>query len=69
MKEYILNLEFDNWFNQLWFMNLDNKETKEKWNNGIREIKNIKSESKNEMEFQDNVILYLKKLGFIRIQK
>ena len=69
MKEYILNIEFENWTNQLWFMNNDDEETKEKWNEAISNIDSIRNSSKSAIEFQDNVINNFKKLGFIRVQK
>jgi len=69
MKEYILNIEFENWTNQLWFMNNDDEETKEKWNEAINNIDSIRNSSENAIEFQDKVINNFKKFGFIRIQK
>jgi len=69
MKEYILNIKFGTWQNQLWFMNSDNDQTREIWINAIQEIDNLKSSYNNSMDFQAGVIEYLKKLGFIRIQK
>lgn len=30
MREYILNIEFENWENQLWFINEDNNQVIEK---------------------------------------
>ena len=69
MKEYILSIEFENWTNQLWFMNNDNQETKEKWNIACQNIESLRTISKNPMEFQNNVIEYLANLGFIRVQK
>lgn len=69
MKEYILNIKFENWQNQLWFMNKDTIEVKEKWNNVLKEIDTLRNESNEPIEFQNKVIEYLKKLGFIRIQK
>lgn len=70
MKEYILNLKFENWSNQLWFMKDGNLvEDGEKWINAINEIEKIKESSLDAMEYQDKVIEFLKKLGFIRVQK
>lgn len=69
MKEYILNIEFENWTNQLWFMNNDDEKTKEKWNEAISNIDSIRNSSKSAIEFQDKVIDKFKKLGFIRVQK
>lgn len=69
MKEYILNIKFENWQNQLWFMNEDTIEVKEKWNNELKEIDILKNESNEPIEFQNKIIEYFKKLGFIRIQK
>ncbi len=69
MKEYVLDVEFGTWQNQLWFMNLDDSETKEKWQKAIEEINLLKSSYENAMEFQDGVIEYMINLGFIRIQK
>lgn len=69
MKEYILNIEFGNWQNQLWFMNKDTDDIQEKWQTAIKEVNSIKESSKEPIEFQDKVIDYLKGLGFIRIQK
>ncbi len=69
MKEYILNIEFGNWQNQLWFMNKDTDDIQEKWQTAIKEVDSIKESSKEPIEFQDKVIDYLKGLGFIRIQK
>lgn len=69
MKEYILNIEFGNWQNQLWFMNKDTEDIQEKWQTAIKEVNSIKESSKEPIEFQDKVIDYLKGLGFIRIQK
>ncbi len=69
MREYILNIEFGTWQNQLWFMNSDDSETKEKWQKAIKEINSLKDTYEDAMEFQDGVIKYLKDFGFIRIQK
>lgn len=69
MKEYILNIKFENWQNQLWFINEDTIEVKEKWNNALKKIDTLRNESNEHIEFQNKVIEYLKKLGFIRIQK
>lgn len=69
MKEYILNIKFENWQNQLYFMSEDTIEFKEKWNNALKEIDLLRNESNEPIEFQNKVIEYLKKLGFIRIQK
>lgn len=69
MKEYILNIEFENWTNQLWFMNNNDDETKEKWNEAIDNIDSIRNSSENAIEFQDKVINNFKKFGFIRVQK
>lgn len=69
MKEYILNIEFENWHNQLWFINENTSETEEKWNNAIKKIDSLRNSSVDFMSFQNNVIEYFKNLGFIRIQK
>lgn len=69
MKEYILNINFENWQNQLWFMNEDNLETTEKWKKAIEDIKVLKDFSKSPIEFQTKVIEHLNELGFIRVQK
>lgn len=69
MKEYILNIKYENWENQLWFMNEDNDETKEQWNNAIKNIELLKIDCKEPIEFQDKIIEYLKRIGFVRIQK
>lgn len=69
MKEYILNIEFKNWKNQLWFINNNTEEAKEKWIEAIKDIESLKSSSEDSMEFQNKVIAFLNKLGFIRIQK
>lgn len=66
MKEYILNIKFGTWQNQLWFMGEDNEE---KFKNAINNIESIKKSSEDAMSFQNNVIEYLKKLGYIRVQK
>lgn len=69
MKEYILNIKFENWQKQLWFMNEDTIEANEKWNDALKEIDTLRNESNEPIEFQNKVIEYFKKLGFIRIQK
>ncbi|MBO5349442.1 MAG: hypothetical protein J6A89_06475 [Clostridia bacterium] len=69
MEAYILNIKFENWQNQLWFMNENTPEVKEKWQEAIKEIDSLRDSSDDAMSFQNNVIDYLKKLGFIRIQK
>lgn len=69
MKEYILNIKFRNWQNQLWFMSRDDLGTKEKWKKAIKEIDELKDSYEDAMKFQSGVISYLKSLGFIRIQK
>ena len=69
MEEYILNIKFENWQNQLWFMNKNTPEVKEKWQKALKEIDSLRYTSDDAMAFQNNVIEYLKKLGFIRIQK
>lgn len=69
MKEYILNIEFKNWTNQLWFMNNDNEETRKKWDEAINSLESIKKISEDSTEFQNKVIESLAKLGFVRIQK
>lgn len=69
MREYILNIDFETWQNQLWFINLDDSETEEKWQKAIKEIDSLKDSYKDAIKFQTEVIDYLKDLGFIRIQK
>lgn len=69
MEAYILNIKFENWQNELWFMNENTIEVKEKWQEAIKEIDSLRDSSDDAMSFQNNVIDYLKKLGFIRIQK
>lgn len=69
MKEYILNIEFKNWKNQLWFINNDTEETRGKWIEAIKDIESLKNSSEDSMEFQNKVIEFFSKLGFIRIQK
>lgn len=69
MEAYILNIKFENWQNELWFMNENTLEVKEKWQEAIKEIDSLRDSSDDAMSFQNNVIDYLKKLGFIRIQK
>lgn len=69
MKEYIFNIEFGTWKNQLWFMCTDDCETKEKWKDAIKKIELSKDLYKDAMKFQNESIEYLKSLGFIRIQK
>lgn len=69
MREYILNIEFETWKNQLWFINSDDPETEEKWQSAIKEIDSLKDSYKDAMKFQTGIIDYLKNLGFIRIQK
>lgn len=69
MKEYILNIKFETWQNQLWFIGEDTSETEEKWKKAINNIKVLEKSSEDEISFQSNVIEYFKKLGFIRIQK
>ncbi len=69
MKEYILNINFKNWQNQLWFISEDSSQIEEKWKIAIKEIDLLKSSCKEPQKFQNKVIEYLKNLGFIRIQK
>lgn len=69
MKEYILNIKFKNWQNQLWFMNEETPEIKERWQKAIQEVESLRNSSEDEMSFQNNVIEYFKNLGFVRIQK
>ena len=69
MEAYILNIEFENWQNQLWFMNEDTPEVREKWQETIKEIDSLRNSSDDAMSFQHNVIEHFKNLGFIRIQK
>ena len=69
MKEYILNLQFENWNNQLWFMNTDIQENNEIWKKALITIQEIKEEAKDEIEYEMKVINYLKQFGFIRFQK
>ena len=69
MEEYILNIKFENWQNQLWFMNKNTPEVKEKWQKALKEIDSLRDTSDDAMAFQNNVIEYFKKLGFVRIQK
>ena len=69
MEAYILNIKFENWQNQLWFMNENTTEVKEKWEEALKQIDSLRDSSDDAMSFQNNVIDYLKKLGFIRIQK
>ena len=69
MDTYILNIKFENWQNQLWFMNENTPEVKEKWQKALKEIDSLKNSSNDAISFQNNVIEHLKKLGFIRIQK
>lgn len=69
MKEYILNIKFENWKNQLWFMNKNAVEIKKQWDTAIENIELFKDSCKEPLEFQDKVIEYLKGLGFVRIQK
>lgn len=68
MKEYILNIKFENWQNQLWFMNEDSEETREKWYNSFEELETMKKACKDPLEYQSKVIDYLRALGFLRIQ-
>ena len=69
MEAYILNIKFENWQNELWFMNENTLEVKEKWQEAIKEIDSLRDSSDDAMSYQNNVIEYLKKLGFARIQK
>lgn len=69
MKEYILNINFKNWQNQLWFISENSSQIEEKWKIAIKEIDLLKNSCKEPQEFQNKVIKYLKNLGFIRIQK
>lgn len=69
MKEYILNIKFENWHNELWFMNKDTDDIYKKWQTAIKEVDSIKECSKEPVEFQNKVIEYLQRLGFVRIQK
>lgn len=69
MEAYILNIRFGNWQNQLWFMNEDTHEVREKWKEAIKGIDSLRTSSDDAMSFQNNVIEYLKNLGFIRIKK
>ncbi len=69
MKEYILNIKFESWQNQLWFMNKDTEEVRKKWQESFEVLEKMKKECKEPMEYQDRVTDYLKKLGFLRIQK
>ena len=69
MREYILNINYETWQNQLWFMNYDNKETIENWKKLINKIDTIKQSYSNCLDFQSGVIDYLKQYGFIRVQK
>ena len=69
MKEYILNIKFENWQKQLWFINEDTIEANKKWNDALKKIDTLRNESNEPIEFQNKVIEYFKKLGFIRIQK
>lgn len=69
MKEYILNIKFENWQNQLWFMNEDTAETREKWKNSFNKLELMKKECKEPIEYQNKVIDYLKSLGFLRVPR
>ncbi len=69
MESYILSIKFENWQNELWFMNENTPKVKEKWKKALKQIDSLKESSDDAISFQNNVIDYLKKLGFIRIQK
>lgn len=69
MKEYIINIKFENWQNQLWFMNEDTEEVRKKWENSFEELEIMKKDCKEPLEYQGKVIDYLKSLGFLRIQR
>ena len=69
MREYILNIKFGTWQNQLQFMNSDNSETEEKWLKATQEIDKLKSSYNEAIEYQTGVINYLENLGFERVQK
>ena len=69
MREYILNIQFGTWQNQLWFINLDNSETEKKWLKATKEIDKLKSSYNEAIKYQAGVINYLENLGFERVQK
>ncbi len=68
-KEYILNISFENWTNQLWFINDDTLETKRQWEESLEEILLLKKTAKDALHFQKLVIEYLENIGFIRVEK
>lgn len=68
MKEYILNIKFENWQNQLWFMNKDTEEVRKKWQESFEVLEIMKKECKEPLEYQSKVIDYLRTLGFLRVQ-
>lgn len=69
MKEYILNLKFKNWQNELWFINDNSRETLDKWENAIKIINVFAKSSNSYIEFQKKVIAHLEALGFKRVEK
>ena len=62
MESYILNIKFENWQNQLWFMNENTPEVKGKWKEALKKIDSLRDSSDDAMSFQNKVIDYLKKL-------
>lgn len=69
MREYILNIEFGTWQNQLWFINVDDFETKKKWERAIQKINLLKDSYEDAKKFQNRIIEFLEESGFTRVQK
>ncbi|MCI8384339.1 MAG: hypothetical protein HFJ33_05720 [Clostridia bacterium] len=68
-KAYILNINYENWSNQLWFENEDTIEVQNSFNEAIKNLEKLKKESEDCYDYQNKVIEYFKTLGFLRIQK
>lgn len=68
-KNYIVDLAFDTWHNQTWFVAEDCGENDRKWQEALRSLDSVGDSCTNSNEFMEKAVEHFNSYGFERIRK
>lgn len=68
-KEYLIQLKFDVWSANTWFVGEDTPEAEAKWQEARRTLAEVAETSSNPLQFSQRAAEHFKEYGFDRVHR